>query len=129
MWSETVMRARLETRNLFTFVSLVSLDQPKEEPMIKIALTTALAAAVLMPAPLLVGAIPAEAQNLKMAQVDVQLGRDRDDSYRHRRDSDVTVGVGPGGLTVGPRRNCRMVTTTVDRGDGRTITRRERHCD
>ena len=54
--------------------------------MIKIALTTALAAAVLMPAPLLVGAIPAEAQNLKMAQVDVQLGRDRDDSYRHRRD-------------------------------------------
>jgi hypothetical protein len=69
-----------------------------------------------MPAPLLVRSIPAEAQNLKMAQVDVQLGRDRDDSYRHRRDSDVTVGVGPGGITVGPRRNCRMVTTTIDRG-------------
>jgi hypothetical protein len=45
--------------------------------MMKIALTTALAAAVLMPAPLLVGTIPAEAQNLKMAQVDVQIGRDR----------------------------------------------------
>ena len=96
--------------------------------MMKIALTVAMAAAVLMPAPLLVGSIPAEAQNLKMAQVDVQLGRDRDDSS-HRRDSDVTVGIGPGGVTVGPRRNCRMVTTTIDRGDGRTITRRERRCD
>jgi hypothetical protein len=98
--------------------------------MKKIALTAVLAAAVLMPAPLLVGS-PAEAQNLKMAQVDVQLGRDRDDSYRHRRerDSDVTVGIGPGGVTVGPRRNCRMVTTTVERDDGRMITRKERRCD
>ena len=94
----------------------------------KIALTVAMAAAVLMPAPLLVGSISAEAQNLKMAQVDVQIGRDRDDSYRHRRDSDATVGIGPGGVTVGPRRNCRMVTTTIDRGDGRMITRRERRC-
>jgi hypothetical protein len=97
--------------------------------MMKIALTTALAVAVLMPASLLVRSIPAEAQNLQIAQVDVQLGRDRDDSYRHRRDSDVTVGVGPGGITVGPRRNCRMVTTTIDRGDGRMITRKERRCD
>ena len=98
--------------------------------MMKIALTVAMAAAVLMPAPLLVGSIPAEAQNLKMAQVDVQIGRDRDDSYRHRRDrdSDATVGIGPGGVTVGPRRNCRTVTTRVDRGD-RTVTRRERRCD
>ncbi len=55
-----------------------------------------MAAAVLMPAPLLVGSMPAKAQNLKMAQVDVQMGRDRDDSYRRRRDSDVTVGIGPG---------------------------------
>ena len=97
--------------------------------MMKIALTAALAAAVLLPGPLLVGSVPAKAQNLKMAQVDVQLGRDRDDSYRHRRDSDVTVGIGPGGVTVGPRRNCRMVTTTIDRGDGRMMTRRERRCD
>src|SRR6266516_6664210 len=100
--------------------------------MMKIALTVAMAAAVLMPAPLLVGSIPAEAQNLKMAQVDVQLGRDRDrdDSYRHRRDrdSDATVGIGPGGITVGPRRNCRMVTTTIERGDVRMITRKERRC-
>jgi len=99
--------------------------------MMKIALTVAIAAAVLMPAPLLVGSIPAEAQNLKMAQVDVQIGQDRDDSYRRRRDrdSDATVGIGPGGLTVGPRRNCRMVTTTVERDDGRMVTRKERRCD
>jgi hypothetical protein len=98
--------------------------------MMKITFTVAIAAAVLMPAPLLVGAIPAEAQNLKMAQgVDVQIGRDRSDRYdRDRRRNDATVGIGPGGVTVGPRRNCRMVTTTVERGD-RTITRRERRCD
>ena len=99
--------------------------------MRKITFAVAIAAAVLMPAPLLVGAIPAEAQNLKMAQgVDVQIGRDRDDRDRRRRnDSDVTVGVGPGGVTVGPRQNCRMVTTMVERDDGRTITRKERRCD
>ncbi len=99
--------------------------------MMKIAFAVAIAATVLMPAPLLVGTIPAEAQNLKMAQgVDVQIGRDRDDRDRRRRnDSDVTVGVGPGGVTIGPRQNCRMVTTTVERDDGRTITRKERRCD
>ena len=86
---------------------------------------------VLMTAPLLVSTTSAKAQNLKMAQgVDVQLGRDRDDRDRRRRnDSDVTIGVGPGGVTVGPRQNCRMVTTTVERDDGRTITRKERRCD
>ena len=63
-------------------------------------------------------------------RVDVQIGRDRDDRDRRRRnDSDVTVGVGPGGVTIGPRQNCRMVTTTVERDDGRTITRKERRCD
>jgi hypothetical protein len=41
----------------------------------------------------------------------------------------ATVGIGPGGVTIGPRRNCRMVTTTVERDDGRTITRKERRCD
>jgi hypothetical protein len=93
--------------------------------MMKIAFAVAIAAAVLTPAPLLVGTIPAEAQNLKMAQgLDVQIGRDR-----RRNDSDVTVGVGPGGLTVGPRQNCRTVITTVERRDGRTITRKERRCD
>ena len=89
--------------------------------MMKISLAVAIAAAVLTPAPLLVGTFPAEAQNLKMAQgVDVQIGRDRD---RRRNDSDATVGIGLGGVTVGPRQNCRMVTTTVERPDGHTITR------
>jgi hypothetical protein len=98
--------------------------------MLKIVFVLAAAGAVLMTGPLLGGSVPAKAQELKMAQgVDVRIGRDRDDDYRRgRRDSDVTVGVGPGGVTVGPRRNCRMVTTTVERGD-RTITRRERRCD
>ena len=102
--------------------------------MMKIAFAVAVAAAVLMSASLLVGTIPAEAQNLKMAQgVDVQIGRDRDDRYdrdrRGRYDSDTTVGVGPGGVTVGPRQRCRMVTTTVEGDDGRRITRKERRCD
>jgi hypothetical protein len=98
--------------------------------MMKISFVVAVAAAMLMSAPLLVG-IPAEAQNLKMAQaVDVQIGRDREyRDHRRRNDSDITVGVGPGGVTVGPRRNCRMVTMTVERADGRTTTRRERRCD
>ena len=99
--------------------------------MMKIGFAVAAAAAVLMTAPSLVSTTPAKAQTLKMAQgVDVQLGGDRDDRDRRpRNDSDVTIGVGPGGVTVGPRQNCRMVTTTVERDDGRTITRKERRCD
>ena len=106
--------------------------KPKEDShMMKIALAVAAAAATLTIAPLVT---PAKAQGVKMAQgVDVQIGRDRDDRYdrdrRRRNDSDVTIGVGPGGVTVGPRQNCRMVTTTVERDDGRTITRKERRCD
>ena len=93
--------------------------------MVKIAFVLAAAAAAVMltTAPL---ATPAKAQDLKMAQVDVQIGRDRYD--RDRRRNDATVGIGPGGVTIGPRQRCRMVTTTVERGD-RTITRRERRCD
>jgi hypothetical protein len=98
--------------------------------MMKIALAMAAAAAVLTTAPL---ATPAKAQGVKMAQgVDVQVGRDRDDRYYrdHRRnDSDTTVGVGSGGVTIGPRQRCRMETTTVEGDDGRRITRRERRCD
>ena len=94
--------------------------------MMKIAFAVAAAAAVLTTAPLVT---PAKSQGVKIAQggVDVQIGRDRD--RPRRNDSDVTVGIGSGGVTVGPRQNCRMVTTTVERSDGRSITRKERRCD
>ena len=77
---------------------------------------------------------PANAHGVKIAQGgDVQIGRDRDDRYdrdrRRRYYSDTTVGVGPRGVTVGPRQRCRIVTTTVERDDGRRITRKERRCD
>ena len=98
--------------------------------MMKITLAVAATAAVLTTAPL---ATPAKAQGVRMAQdVDVQVGRDRDRYDRDRRgryDSDTTVGVSPGGITVGPRQRCRMVTTTVEGDDGRRITRRERRCE
>ena len=103
---------------------------PEEElSMMKIALAVAAAAAVLTTVPLVT---PAKAEGIKMAQgVDVQVGRDRDDRYRDRRryDSDTTVGVGPGGVAIGPRQRCHYETTTIERGDGRSITRRERICD
>jgi hypothetical protein len=99
--------------------------------MMKITLAVAAAAAVLTTAPLVT---PANAQGVEMAQgVDVQIGRDRDDRYdrdrRRQYDSDTTVGVGPGGVTVGPRQRCRTVTTTIEGDDGRMIRRKERRCD
>jgi hypothetical protein len=99
--------------------------------MMKITLALTAAAAVLTTAPL---ATPAKAQGVKMAQgVDVQIGRDRGDRYdrdrRRQYDSDTTVGVGPGGVTVGPRQRCRTVTTTIEGDDGRMIRRKERRCD
>lgn len=100
--------------------------------MLKIALAVTAATVALTTTPL---AIPANAQGVKMAQgVDVQVGRDRDyrdRDYRDRDryDRDTTVGVGPGGVTIGPRQRCRTETVTVERDDGRTVTRRERRCD
>jgi hypothetical protein len=100
--------------------------------MMKIALAVAAAAAVLTTVPLVT---PAKAQGVKIAQVDMQTGRhfdDRDPGYYGERrgyDSDTTVGVGPGGVTVGPGQRCRMVTTTIEREDGRMIKRKERRCD
>ncbi len=94
--------------------------------MMKIAFVVAAAVAVLTTAPV---TTPVKAQG-----IDVQIGRDRYDRYddrydRDRRRNDYTVGVGPGGVTVGPRQRCRTVTTRIERDDGRMITRRERQCD
>ena len=98
--------------------------------MLKITLAAIAAATVLTTTPLI---IPANADGVRMAQgVDVQVGRDRDRDrdYRYDRERrDVTVGVGPGGVSVGPRERCRTVTTTVEREDGRMVTRRERRCE
>ena len=96
--------------------------------MMNITLAVAAAAAVLTTAPLVT---PAKAVKVA-AGVDVQIGRDRDDRYdrdrRQRFDSDTTVGIGPGGVTLAPRQRCRVETTTTER-DGRWITREERRCD
>ncbi len=99
--------------------------------MSKIALAAAAAAAIATAAPWSIGAVPAKADNLQIAQagVEVQIGHDRDDVRRRRNeDSRTTIGVGPSGVVVGPQR-CRTVTTTVERDDGRTVTRKERRCD
>jgi hypothetical protein len=103
--------------------------------MKRIALAAAAAAVVFTAGSSVGGVSPAKAENLKMAQVEIQVGRDRDvreeRSYRDRRDRDsgTTVGVGPGGIVVGPREHCRTVTTTVEREDGRRVMRKERVCD
>jgi hypothetical protein len=98
-------------------------------PMMKNAFVVA--AAVLTTVPLVT---PAKALGVKMAQVDMQTGLHLDDPAhyskdRRRYDSNATVGVGPGGVTVGPRQRCRMQTTTIKRNDGRRITRREHACN
>jgi hypothetical protein len=93
--------------------------------MMKTALSVAAAAAVLITA---LPSTPTKAQG-----VDVQIGRDRDyrsDYDRGRRyESGTTVGVSPGGVTIGQRQRCHTVTTTVERDDGRMIRRKERICD
>lgn len=101
--------------------------------MKRIALAVATAAAVFTAGWSFGGVIPAVAENLRMAQLNVPVDRDRnvgeERSNRDRRDSGVTVGVGPGGIVVRPKEHCRTVTTTVERDDGRRVTRKERVCD
>jgi hypothetical protein len=103
--------------------------------MIRLALAAATAAAVFTAASSFGGVVPAKAENLKLAQVGVEIGVGQDRGVREervrreRRDSDVTVGVGPGGVRVGPRDNCHTVTTKVERDDGSSVTRKERRCD
>jgi hypothetical protein len=102
---------------------------PRRTPLMKAALVVA--TAVLTTVPLVT---PAKAQDVKMAQVDMQTGLHIDDPAhyskdRRRYDSNATVGVGPGGVTIGPRQRCRMETDAIKRDDGRRITRRERACN
>jgi hypothetical protein len=71
-------------------------------------ITFVVTAAVLTTVPLVT---PAKAQGVKMAQVDMQTGLHIDDPAhysrdRRRHDSNATVGVGPGGVTIGRRQNC-----------------------
>jgi hypothetical protein len=97
--------------------------------MRKIMLALAAGAAMFMTGPVS-GSVAKADPGLRMAQVDIGIGRDRDRDYdRGYRDRDVTVGVGPGGITVGPRRHCRTVTTWIERDDGRRVKRTERRCD
>jgi hypothetical protein len=100
--------------------------------MMRIALAATAAAVIVTAGSPFAGVTPAKAENLKMAQVQIEVGRDRDvrEDRRHRdREPGATVGVGPGGIVVGPQGHCRMVTTTVERDDGRRVTRKERVCD
>jgi hypothetical protein len=95
--------------------------------MIKIAFVVAAAALTTVPLVTL-----AKAQDVRMAQVDMQTGLhvdDPDNRNRRRYHSNATVGVGPGGVTIGPRERCRMETTTIKRDDGRRITRKEPVCN
>jgi hypothetical protein len=100
--------------------------------MMKILFAASAVAVVFAAAPPFTGTTPANAQNVQMAQgVEVEVGRDRDYDRRIRRDRDegVTVGVGPGGVRVGPRRErCKTVTTTVRRDDGTRVRRTEERC-
>jgi len=91
--------------------------------MMKVAFFAAAAALTLVPL-----VVPAKAQGVRMAQVDMQTGLHLDDPAlrdRRRYDSNATIGAGPGG----PRQTCRVETTTIKRDDGRRITRRERVCN
>jgi kynurenine formamidase len=86
--------------------------------MMKIAFFVAAAALTAVPL-----VTPANAQVLTMAQVDMQTGLHIDDPAhyskdRRRYDSNATVGVGPGGVTNGPRQSCRVETTAIKRDDG-----------
>jgi len=112
--------------------------------MKKIALAATTAAAIISIS--VAGAVAAKAEQLKMAQgVDVQIGHDRQDNGRRdqqdngrrdqqdngRRDQNpgFSVGVGPNGISVGPKRRCHTVTIIEERPDGRRVRTTERRCD
>ncbi len=85
--------------------------------MMKITLAVAVGAVIATAVPLSIASSAAPSENLKVAQVEIR--------------SDQRIQVGPGGVTVGPKKKqrCRTVTTTTETPDGRKITKRERVCD
>ena len=99
--------------------------------MTKVVIALAAAVTMFTAAPSFVASTPAQADSIKMAQVDVQIGpnRERERARGDRRDRDVDVTVGRRGVEIGPREHCRTVTTTVERDDGRKVKRTERRCD
>jgi hypothetical protein len=102
----------------------------KGNHMMKFALAAAAAAAMFTAAPSFAGSSSDQGQIITLAQATIEVGRDRDDRrYRDRRRDDVTLGIGPGGVRVGPRERCRTVTTMIERDDGRRVKRTERRCD
>jgi hypothetical protein len=104
----------------------------KGTDMMKVLFASAAAMTMMMAAPS-ASTATTQADGIKLAQIDldVNVGHPRDHDRvihdrvireGHDRDVDVTVG-----RRVGPR-NCRTVTTYVERGD-RRIKRTERRCD
>jgi hypothetical protein len=97
-------------------VRIIRAFQRRKEPkMLKMTLAVAAAAVIVAATPLLVVSSPAQSEDLKLAQVQVE---------------QPNVQIGPGGVTVGPKKpKCRTVTTTTETSDGRKITKREKVCD
>jgi hypothetical protein len=85
--------------------------------MMKITLAVAAAAIILTGTPSAVVSSPVQSETLKLAEVDIGRGKQ--------------IEVGPGGVTVGPKKKqrCRTVTTTIERDDGRKVKKTERRCD
>jgi hypothetical protein len=99
----------------------------KEQDMIKLATAAGAALIILAGAPSSMGSASAQADGIKLAQVDLDVNvRPR----RERRERNVDVTIGRRGVEFERehRRHCRVVTTTVERGD-RTIRKTERRCD
>jgi hypothetical protein len=88
--------------------------------MIEMSFAVAIAAAVLMLVPLLVGTSRASSQNIKMLEAST-FRSDGTATAPRQRDSDLSIGIGigSGGVSFGPRSTFRMVSTNVEPADRR----------
>ena len=100
----SLLKRELDWNQIASFlVTRLQYSTKKVEHMRNIALAVA-AAAVCTSAPLFIGSVPAKAESLKMAQLDVQVGRDRDDhAIRERRGNTAAWSLRPsrGMMAVG----------------------------